>query len=214
MGASYGKQKSAKAGKLNLGRFTALPHNVIHSQQYRALGYAARALLFDIAAQYNQSNNGKLVCCGKYLEPLNWVSNDTIARALKELKQHGLMIETRKGKKPPYSRAAWFAITWFSLDVREGLDIDPNHYRKTDFKPYVHVPRIKALIQKNTKPIYGVVRQTTEPINGVGEPLTTPINGAVEAINDTSPTPIYGEYIDLPSNYSIIQQHYLNEITQ
>jgi hypothetical protein len=82
MGASYEKQKNAKASRLDIGRFTALPHSVIHSIEFRALGYAARALLFDFAAQYNRKNNGKLVCCLKYLKPLGWTSNDTITRAI------------------------------------------------------------------------------------------------------------------------------------
>ena len=135
MGASYGKQKDAKAGKLNIGRFTALPHTVIHSEQYRSLGYAARAMLFDIAAQYNQNNNGKLVCCAKYLKPLGWNSNGTVTRGLKELKQNGLLIQTRQGMMPPCSQAAWFALAWFPLDIHDGLDIDPKHYKKTSFTP-------------------------------------------------------------------------------
>ena len=135
MGASYGKQKAAKANKLDVGRFTALPHTVIHSEEFRNLGFAARSLLFDIAAQYNRSNNGKLVCCGKYLQPLGWKSNDTISRALVELKESGLLILTRQGMMPPYSRPSWFAIGWFSLDVSSGLDIDPAKYRRCKLTP-------------------------------------------------------------------------------
>ena len=136
MGTSYGKQKSAKAGRLNIGLFTALPHTVIHSEQFRSLGYAARALLFDVAAQYNRKNNGMLVCCEKYLKPLGWNSNGTISRGLKELKENGLLIQTRQGMMPPCSQAAWFALAWFSIDVYDGLDIDPKSYKKTTFIPY------------------------------------------------------------------------------
>lgn len=186
-GASYGKQKSTKAGKLDIGRFTALPHAVIHSVQFRGLGYAARSLLFDLAAQYNQSNNGKLVCCMKYLQPLGWISNDTINRALRELKASGLLIQTRQGMMPPMSRAAWFAIGWFGLDVTNDLDIESKHYQRCQLTPFKPLIKINAL---------------------------TPINGAVEAINDSSPTPINGEFIDLPYTHPIIEQHYLSEDTK
>lgn len=201
MGASYEKRKSAKAGKLNLGRFTALPHAVIHSMQYRQLGFAARALLFDIAAQYDRTNNGKLVCCSKYLKPLGWNSNGTVTRALRELKESGLLIETRIGMMPPYSRAAWFAIGWFDLDVHSGLDFEPRAYRKCQLIPV-----------KTLTPILGVVNPKIAPIKGIASNLPTPIIGSVEPKNDGLPIPITGDFIDLPSKHPIIAKHYLLEM--
>lgn len=203
MGASYGKQKNAKAGKLDVGRFTALPHNVIHSAEYRELGYAARALLFDIAAQYNQNNNGKLVCCMKYLKPLGWTSNDTISRSLKALIKSGLLIQTRQGMMPPYSQAAWFAIGWFSLDVYDGLDIEPTKYQKC---------RLNQI--NKTSPINGVAKPKIAPIIGKASYSTTPISGAVEAKSRQHSTPINGDFIDLPSTYPIINQHYISEVVR
>jgi hypothetical protein len=201
MGASYGKQKRANARRLGVGRFTALPHNVIHSEQYRALGFAARALLFDMAAQYNQKNNGKLVCCMKYLRPLGWTSKNTIARALNELKASGLLIQTRQGMMPPMSQAAWFALGWFGLDVMEGLDIDPRKYRHCQ------------LIQINAiAPITGAARTITAPIAGAEARITAPISGAVEGKNGTPPAPITGEFIDLPSTHPIIDKHIDTEV--
>jgi len=201
MGASYGKQNRSKACKLDIaGRWTALPHVVIHSKEYRELGFAARALLFDIAVQYNASNNGKLVCCMKYLKPLGWTSNDTITRALRELVASGLLIQTRQGMKPPCSQAAWFAIGWFGLDVRTGLDIDPNKYRKSTFNPF-----------KAPSPIGGKQFKKTTPKNGKEIETTKPINGAVETKNEQISKPINGDYIDLPSTHPIIHVHYLTE---
>lgn len=203
MGASYGKQKNAKAGKLDVGRFTALPHNVIHSVEFRELSYAARALLFDIAAQYNQSNNGKLVCCMKYLKPLGWTSNDTISRSLKALIKSGLLIQTRQGMMPPCSQAAWFAIGWFGLDVYDGLDIEPSKYQKL---------RLHQI--SKTSPINGVEKAKIAPNIGKASYSTTPINGAVEAKIKQLSTPINGDFIDLPSTYPIIHQHYISEVTR
>lgn len=146
MGAGNEKRQRAKAGKLDVGRFTALPHSVIHSVEYRALGYSARALLFDIATQYLGNNNGKLVACDSYLKPLGWNSNGTISKALKELKTSGLLIQTRQGMKPPYKQAAWFALGWFGLDVTQGIDFSPRTYRRfvaTPIKPLT--PKIGAV---------------------------------------------------------------------
>lgn len=148
MGASYGKQIKARAGKLDIGRFTALPHNVIHSKEYRSLGYSARALLFDIAAQYIGTNNGMLVACEKYLKPLGWNSNGTISKAIKDLVASGLLVQTRQGMRPPYSQAAWFALGWFSLDVMSGLDIDAKKYQRCKLTPLRALTLIKALTPK------------------------------------------------------------------
>ncbi|WP_052185272.1 hypothetical protein [Methylotenera versatilis] len=201
MGASYEKQKKANADKLDVGRFTALPHNVIHSVEYRGLCHAARSLLFDIAAQYNGKNNGKLVCCMKYLKPLGWTSNDTISRSLKALIKSGLLKQTRQGMMPPCSQAAWFAIGWFSLDVYDGLDIEPRKYQRCRLTPI-----------NKTSPIIGVAKAKIAPIIGIESKALTPISGAIETINSQLSTPINGDFIDLPSTCPIIQQHYSSEV--
>jgi hypothetical protein len=188
MGASYGKQKRSKSHKLNVGRFTAMPHNVIHSAEYRALGFAARSLLFDIAAQFGGLNNGRLVCCMKYLKPLGWTSNDTVSRALKQLKDSGLIIQTRQGMRPPCSQAAWFAIGWLSLDVSNGLDIEPTKYQRCKLTPI-----------KPIKPINGVAKNKATPSKGIDASLAAPIGGAVDDEVKECSTPLGGEYIYLPS---------------
>lgn len=126
------KNYKANKAKRDGGRFIAFPHVVIDSPSYRALGYAARALLIDIARQYTGSNNGRLVACSSYLAPMGWNSNGTISRALAQLKESKLLIQTRLGMKP--NRAAWFALGWISLDDTSGLGIDPRTYRTGQYK--------------------------------------------------------------------------------
>ena len=113
-------------------RHIALPHVVIDSPSYRALGYAARALLIDIARQYTGTNNGKLVACDNALKPQGWNSHQTITRAVRELVDAGLLIQTRMGMRP--NRAAWFALGYYALDKVEGIDIDPKTYRTGQYK--------------------------------------------------------------------------------
>ena len=94
-------------------RHIALPHVVIDSPSYRALGYAARCLLIDIARQYTGTNNGKLVACDKALKPMGWNSNQTIARGLRELQDAKLLIQTRMGMRP--NRVAWVCLSGQTL---------------------------------------------------------------------------------------------------
>jgi len=135
MAKSYKQSKAKRDGD----RYLALPHVVIDSPSYRALGYPARALLIDIARQYTGSNNGRLVACAKYLKPLGWNSNDTVTRALAQLKESALLIETRMGMRP--NRAAWFALGWYQLDAVPGMDIDPRTYRTGGYKIAALIPR-------------------------------------------------------------------------
>ena len=136
MAKAFKRSKEKRDGD----RYIALPHVVIDSPSYRQLGYAARALLIDIARQYTGSNNGRLVACTKYLKPMGWTSNDTITRAVGELKNAGLLIETRMGMRP--NRAAWFALGWYTLDASDGMDIDAKHYRTGQYKIAALIPTI------------------------------------------------------------------------
>ena len=128
MSKAFKQSKQKRDGE----RHIALPHVVIDSPSYRALGYAARALLIDIARQYTGTNNGKLVACDKALKPMGWNSNQTIARGLRELQDAKLLIQTRMGMRP--NRAAWFALGYYALDKVDGLDIDPKTYRTGQYK--------------------------------------------------------------------------------
>lgn len=193
MGASYEKRKAAARGKIQ-GRFTALAHNVILSVEYRKLTHAARSLLFDIAAQYNGRNNGKLVACSKYLKPLGWNSNDTINRGLKQLERGGFLFMTRQGMGPPMSQPSWYALGWMGLDVTDGLDINPKVYRRSIFTPFLPL-KLRNLIT----PLIGAKSEYVAPIVGLGSPLAEPIVGTIRDESEHASTPIIGELLYLPS---------------
>ncbi|WP_049639222.1 hypothetical protein [Methylophilus sp. TWE2] len=193
MGASYSKRKDAKRGKIQ-GRFTALPHSVIMSMEYRALNHAACRLLIDIAAQYRGDNNGALVACSKYLKPLGWRSNDTITKALKELVQGGFLIMTRQGMRPPLSRPSWYALGWLGLDITEGLDMNSRAYQRATFTPL-----FPMLPKKAHTPVIGAANIKVVPATGVTASLPAPNTGAVMLEKDMSTAPPNGEYIYLPS---------------
>lgn len=145
--------------------YLALPHVVLSSPDYLELNYGARALLIDIAAQYTGSNNGKLVACMKYLGPRGWTSNDTISRGIKALLKSNLLVRTREGARP--NKAAWYALGWLNLDVKDGLDIDHNDYRRGRY-------RLAPL-----KPTIGVGGRAIAPIVGERLAPVAPVSGAV-----------------------------------
>ncbi|TAK90275.1 MAG: hypothetical protein EPO06_09855 [Burkholderiaceae bacterium] len=122
------RKLKGNAGKRDSGQHLAIPRIVLECPAYRTLSHVARSLLLDIAMQYCGHNNGKLVACKKYLEPLGWRSADTVTRAKRDLLASGLLIETRKGARP--NKAAWYGLAWFTLDQSQGLDIDPDFFER------------------------------------------------------------------------------------
>jgi hypothetical protein len=180
-------QKEARDG----GRFLALPHSVIDSPAYRGLSYPAKALLIDIARQYTGTNNGSLVACAKYLNPLGWNSNSTISRALHNLLDSGLLIQTRLGMKP--NRAAWYAIGWYQLNERKGIELTLAQYlaRKSEWK-------IKTLT-----PAKGVGQAITTPAAGLMIKPLQPDKGAIQPTSRLTATPDKGEYLELPSHKDV-----------
>lgn len=165
MGKGWKKSRDDRAG----GQFLALPHTVLNSAGYRSASHTARSLLIDIAQQFKGDNNGKLVACSKYLKPKGWNSESTITRAVHKLIEHGLLIETRKGARP--NKAAWYALSWMTLHITEGLDIDPKRYQ---FGAY------RQINGASLTPSGGVERGRIAPSQGVRAAPTTPSQGAMQ----------------------------------
>lgn len=108
--------------KRERGRFLALPYAVLTSAAYLSLSPHGIKLLIDLGVQYNGSNNGDLSAAWKLMRPRGWRSEETLAKAKRELLQTQLIVETRKGWRP--NRASLYALTFFALDYCDGkLDI-------------------------------------------------------------------------------------------
>lgn len=144
-------------------RFVVLPHVVLDSPAYRRASHTARSLLVDVALQLNGANNGRLVVCARYMEPRGWKSKDTIWRAVRELVDLGLLVETRKGRRP--NVAAWFAVTWTSLQVVDGLDIDPKKFPRGAYSDARIVPS-GGLASDPIVPSHGTRRTPASPSDG------------------------------------------------
>jgi hypothetical protein len=113
------KKKFSGASR-DAGAFIAIPAAVLDSPAYMELSYPARALLVEVARQYRGDDNGRMILTRKHLLPRGWKSADVIQRAKDELINAGFIFETVMGMRP--NRAAWYALTWLSLDKLDGFD--------------------------------------------------------------------------------------------
>lgn len=199
-----GKVKAPKAGDKRDGvRFVALPHVVIDSAGYRQAGHVARSLLVDLARQYTGSNNGCLVACDKYLRPLGWKSPDVVTWALRELEASGLLVKTRTGAKP--NKAAWFALSWYALDQKTGMDASPEAYRAQHGAyrrptPFDSTARRKPKKADALRPTPDVVATDLIAPSGVGpKALATTRHGAIRVDSTPCATPSHVAYLEKPS---------------
>lgn len=166
------KSFKKNGSKRDSGGFTAITHDVIDSTAYRQLGFASRALLVDLARQYTGTNNGRIVACNKYLNPLGWNSHATVTKALRELQESGLLVQTRLGMRP--NRAAWFALAWYQLDPSQGIEMTNKEYLdvKADWK---RKNMIAPLIPKT-----GVGKPRIAPVNDISNMHLAPNNGVMQ----------------------------------
>ena len=115
-----GRDKRQRGAGRDPGGFIALPWLVMDCPAYCDLSYSARALLLEFARQFVRNNNGRLIATKAYLAERGWSSETTIAKAKQELLQAGFIYETVKGARP--NKAAWYALTWLTLDMLTGYD--------------------------------------------------------------------------------------------
>jgi hypothetical protein len=202
------------------GQHLALPWVVLDSVGYRRASHTARSLLIDLGRQYTGFNNGKLVACQKYLEPMGWRSNSTISRALAELVDCRLLIETRKGTRP--NKASWYALSWLDLDQEAGLDIDPKCYKRAHRGGYLNpdkpdkerstartrtatearrLGRTKQVAEQpaSLSPSDGPAGPFVAPSHGEGSLIHAPMDGAIRGDIDPSSAPSHGHYLETPS---------------
>lgn len=108
-------------GRNGKSRFTGIPHVVMDHLCYISLRHTSVRLLLDLARQYNGFNNGDLSAGWALMHKRGWKSRDTLANAIRELSEHGLILQTRQGGR---NKCNLYALTWQSVDECRGkLDI-------------------------------------------------------------------------------------------
>lgn len=136
-----------KKSKGNTGRFAGLPHYLMGTGNYIELSVYSKALLYELAYQYNGKNNGDLTLTASLLGERGFASS-TVSRCLNELKERGFVVVTRQGWKQR-GKPTLLAITWQGIDDHpsglkydEGVKVDPrplslwrNEAKKIQIKP-------------------------------------------------------------------------------
>jgi len=94
--------------------------------------------------QYRGNNNGDLSASFTQAQKIGIGSKTTLAKALRELQDAGLVIRTREGYfTNPGGRCALYALAWLPIDECPDKDLE--------VKPTV-TPRLKLSIKGNKKP--------------------------------------------------------------
>ncbi len=128
------------------GGFILVPRSVLNCKAYLTAGAHARMLLIDLIEQYRGNNNGDLCAAWKLMKARGWRSEDTLARAKKQLLERGLIQETRQGARP--NKASLYAVTWCALDDCGGkLDITARGFQRGLYRKLDPAP---VLVTKNT----------------------------------------------------------------
>lgn len=167
------KKWNGAKDKRDGGRFITMPLAVLNSQAYRMASAHARMLLFDLYAQYQGNNNGDLCAAWKLMKPRGWRSEETLARAKKQLLDLGLIEETRQGARP--NKASLYAVTWCDLDHCGGkLDITPRGFHRGKYRLLDPVPPLVIKnASLNTAPVVATP-PTATPAVVVSQSTTTP----------------------------------------
>jgi Fe2+ or Zn2+ uptake regulation protein len=102
------------------GRFAALPHDVLDSSGYVGTSPAARAVLVELVRLHNGSNNGAIVLSARMAATRCNISPATVARALQELADAGLVDCVSKGSfKVKDRNASTYRLTWLRCDMTQ-----------------------------------------------------------------------------------------------
>ena len=112
---SRGMQPNGR--KAGGGTFLKALHAIFDHEDYLALSKPARALLWDLARQYNQRNNGNLSAAPGTMARYGY-SKASLHRLTRELVKRGWIAVTRT---PIHPRQCYlYRLTWLDVDDWDG----------------------------------------------------------------------------------------------
>jgi len=131
--SSISKSQRNKNGRSKTGKpFIKIYKNMLRSPIYHSLKGNSVKLLFDVASEYNGSNNGDLCVTLSVMKAKGWNSNDKMTRALKELLAKGFLIKTRQGGLN--MGCSLYALGWEPIDNCKGkIHVKPTTTAPTKF---------------------------------------------------------------------------------
>lgn len=153
---SRSKEKALKKAKQARGEGQFLPFrlDVLRSDVLANLSSYAAKLLLDIASQWKMGSNGDASAAfEKVMRQRGWRSKATLHNALTELRESGLIVQTRQGS---LHKCSLYALGWLAIDECGGkLDVKPTDRpldKWRDVKPLVDklssTPRVPKHLKK------------------------------------------------------------------
>ena len=125
--------RKAKGKSITRGGFFHLFRSLLDCDDFIALKGNNIKLLIDIASQYNGYNNGDLCATLSVMKKRGWNSNQQLSKALKELLERNLIIQTKQGGLNMGPNL--YAVTWQPIDECKGkLDMEPTKTPPRNFK--------------------------------------------------------------------------------
>lgn len=105
------------------GGFSAIPFDVQDSPNFIALSGSALKVLLALARQFNGFNNGDLCASFSVMRARGIRSQDTLYRAIAELRHRGMIELTRQGG---LHASSLYALTWLPIhECKRKLDVSP-----------------------------------------------------------------------------------------
>ena len=121
-------------GRLTSGTFFMIPTVVLDSPAFKSLSYKSCRLLLDMGAQFRGYNNGDMAATFNMMRKRNWTSKETLAAAIAELLDRGLIEKTRQGY---LGRCSLYAFTWMGIGECKGkLDVRANPVPSSLWRTY------------------------------------------------------------------------------
>ncbi len=126
--------KMLASGRSKYSCYITIPNQCLGSENFASLSTIACKLFLDVAAQFKGYNNGDLCVTWSIMKKRGWKSQETLARAKKELLDKGWLILTRQGGR---NRCSLFAFSFIKIgDFGSKLDIGPTQIAPNDWKKW------------------------------------------------------------------------------
>ena len=127
------RSRKAKSKAIMYKGFLYLNRPLLECQDFISLKGNSIKLLIDLGYQYNGYNNGDLCASLSVLRKRGWNSNQQLAKALKELLERNLIVQTKQGGLNLGPNL--YAITWQPIDECNGkLDANPTTVAPRSFR--------------------------------------------------------------------------------
>ena len=118
------RSRKAKGKAITYKGFLHLHRSLLECQDFISLKGNSIKLLIDLGYQYNGYNNGDLCASLSVMRKRGWNSNQQLAKALKELLERNLIVQTKQGGLNLGPNL--YAITWQPINECNGkLDANP-----------------------------------------------------------------------------------------